>query len=447
MSDPRPILLALALVAAGLPAQRVVKQVTTSTEQHQDAKLSPDGSTVAFRAIGKLMVVSYTGGAEFLLVSSAGIADFFWNSTSTGLYYLDGTVVSFVNKGGGTPTTIRALPGVQHRIWCLTKDDKTIYGTRFDGATTKYSIFTLATSGTSAPVDIVQSLYTVDNVRLDPANAKIAYREFDRNQPNGPREFWLAGANGSNPVSLTGGQIFGQIDVPEFTDNGITVVFTSVATTTPTFQISKLVNGNTTIQYLTESPGLSRRTSVSPNQKWIAHEAATAGQSRFAVIPADGGGRIVLDPQKVFVFASSASFDATGTKIVFSGVEAGQGAINQVFSADLDNELRIYPRLEIGKLFFADLPLGSYNLAGFFIAAALAASPITIPSISYPYELDLATSIALASGPGTGGVLSLPIPLPNNASMVGQSLYWQGARVSTTTLTGELTRPASTRIF
>mgnify|MGYP003516456263 CR=1 FL=1 len=47
-----------------------------------------------------VFVVSYVGGAEYQLVASSGISDFFWNHAGTGLFYLDGTIVSFVNKRG-----------------------------------------------------------------------------------------------------------------------------------------------------------------------------------------------------------------------------------------------------------------------------------------------------------------------------------------------------------
>lgn len=445
-----PFLLPLLALASLAPAQRGLRLVTVgSTDPHTEAKISGSGTTIAFRGTGKIGVVPYSGGAETILVTSATLGEFLWTPSGGGLYFVDGTAIKYVTRTGGSPLTIRTIPGTQVHMWCVTGDDKTIYGSRYDSTTAKYSIFTLATNGQSAPVDIVQSVVTLDAVAIDPTNTKIAYREYYGGTPFSPREYWLANANGSGAVSLTNGQINGQLDQPEFTDAGTTIAFTSIATTIPTFQIGTLTSGNPAIQYLTESPGLARRSSVFPDRSWIACEVSVppAVGPRIAIIPATGGGRVLLDPNLAIVMQGNPSADASGTRVVCSAIEQNVTTIPQIYAVELDRELRISPRLEVGKVVTLELPVGANDLGGYFLAGGLSGTPFTVGGILYSYDLDLATSIPLYSGTSTSGSLVLPLPLPNDPALTGQVVWWQGVRVNVNTLTGDFSRPVSTRIF
>ena len=446
---PSIAVLAALVVAALAPAQRGVRAVTTSAESHQDAKISPDGSTIAFRGPNKLAVVPYVGGAELVLATSSTLGEFLWTPTGGGLYFIDAGTVKYVTRTGGSVITVRAIPGQQQHIHCVTKDDKSIYGSRYDPTSTRFTIFTLATNGQSAPSDIVQSVLTLDAVALDPSGAKMVYREYYGGTPFANREYWLALSSGVGAVSLTNGPISGQLDQAEFVDNGNTVAFTSIATTIPTFQIGTLANGNSTIRYLTDSPGLARRSSVFPDRKWIACESSfpPASGARIAIIPADGGGKILLDPNKPLTLYGNPTADAGGTKIAFCAIEQGVTTIPQVYAIELDRELRIRPRLETGKIAFFELPVGLNDLGGFFLAGGLASTPLTIGGLQYSYDLDLATSVPIYNGTSGSGVLQLVIGVPNDPALVGQVLYWQGLRVSLISVTGDFTRWVSTRIF
>ena len=443
-----PALLVLGSLA-GAQSVRSIRTLTTAGEVHQDARISPDGQYVVWKGPNKLGIAPFSGGAETPLVASSTLGDFLWAPTSSGIYYLDGTTVKFIARAGGVPKTLQTIAGGQQRLWCVSPNDALLYGSRYDTTTSQYAIYTLATSGTSVPKDLITSALALDAVRIDPTNQKMLYREYVA-VPFSNREYWRADKDGKNPLSLTGGPVGGQIDHADFVDAGTTIVYTTISPNTPSFQLARLVAGNTTAVLLSEAPGLHRRSAVSGDQKWVIHEALTPPTqgTQVAILPPDGGGLVILDPSKTFTFTSNPSTSSTGLRVAFSGTDTSvPGATSQVHVAELDRELRLFPKLELGKVFQMALPLASTELGVIFVGAGLAATPITLPGFLYTFDLNLSAFVSVIAGPGTGGLLQAALPLPNDPALAGQDLFWQGVRIEPVPQTGEFTRYVITRVF
>ncbi|MHC4076894.1 MAG: TolB family protein, partial [Planctomycetota bacterium] len=90
------------LLAATLPCQRQVRQITKLEEPHFDCQISPDGKMVAFRGKGnKIAVVDVGGNKETDLVTGTSLGNFVWAPNNAGIYFMDGSNVKFVSKSGG----------------------------------------------------------------------------------------------------------------------------------------------------------------------------------------------------------------------------------------------------------------------------------------------------------------------------------------------------------
>ncbi len=438
--------LVLATVAAApASAQRRVIQITTASEVHMNAKISPNGNLVAFQGPGKIAVVSYLGSAETPIASGSNLGSFLWSPRSTGVYYLDGSDLRFVAAGGGSPVTLTTLPGQQLRLWCVDAQDRTLFGTRYDQAASLYRIFSIGTNGANR-TDIVFSVQGLDDVRLDPSDTKILFRNHDFSTPFSPREYFSADRSGANQVSLTGGPINGNPDYGDWVDAGQSIAFTLTSPVSFFPHLARIGPASTAIAMLTEGTSLRRFSAVFPDRKWIAHQAAWAGGIGPAILPPDGGGLVVLSAEDptTYAFGSPPSVDASGTRVVFAASVNGQLA--QIYRVELDRELRIFPRVQIGQGVTVELPIAANEVGAAFISAGLLPQPFRLLGFTYGLALDPTVLVTALSGSSASGKLAVAFPVPNDVSMVDQTLYFQGIRVRTPT-TGDFTRFAEVRIF
>jgi hypothetical protein len=437
----------VALLLAPLPGQRAIRQVSSLLEVHDRAKISPDGQLVAFLGAGKIGVVPFIGGAEATLVSSASISGFLWANNSSGVYYLDGTTARFVARTGGTPQTIGTVTGAQ-AIWDVDATDATLYGTRFDGASQRTHVFTLATNGASAFKDLFNSLAVFDELRLDPSGAKLLYRE-SAPQPFQPREYFAYDLVSKQATSLTGGGLNGEPSGAHWIDNGQSIAFWLIDPTSNRWQIARVGPSSTNLDLLTQGQLRHRYSVIDRTGKWIVCESQhPAGGTSPAVLPLAGGGLVQIEPeQDSYNIGSGISIDAAGQRIAFSA-KIASNVHTHVFAVSLDREIVISPRAEIGQTFRIEMPLATTNEAGaVFIAAGLLPAPFPFGGLVYGFALDPTIMLQIgARGAGQGNVI-VNVPVPNDPTIPGNSVFVQGIRLVNSQLQGDFTRWVEVSVF
>ena len=436
-----PTLLA---VVAAVPAQRPVRMLTSSLEVHQDPRLSPDGLTVAFRAPGKIGAVPSVGGPERLLVQSSVIGDYLWAPTSTGVYYIDGTSLRFVNRNGGASINIANLPGQQHRLWDIDPGDQFAYGTRFEPGPQTWHVWRVATTGSAQPVDIVSSQLVVDEVSVDPTDTRIVYREYF-SAPFSAREYWAAPKAGGTPVSLTGVPLN---TLPEyaFWIDAATIGFAMLSPTTSRPHLTR-VGATTPLQPLTEGFELRRRPSISRNRHWIVCEAQLPVGGVPALLPANGGGLVYLVTERGYAMNSAPTIDGPGLRVAWCAPDPAMPQQPQIWITELDRELSLTPRAEIGAPFTIAMPIAPNEIGAGFLALGRLPSAFPLPNLGYGIALDPTTTVMLFSGAGGAGSLSVTLPLPNDPTLTGIPFYAQGLRMTPAPAVGAFTREAQFVIF
>ncbi len=444
-------LLATLLVALPAAAQRRgVTQLTSLQETHQLAKISPNGQTVAFAGPSKIGAVAFGGGAEVTLVNGINLGDFVWSPTSAGLYFLDNAVLKFVPRFGGAPTSLTTLPGQQHRLWAVDAADRKIWGTRLDSTTQTYHIFTVPTNGGAQPTDIVSSVLVMDEVKLDPQDQFILYRAFSPGIPFSPVEYFRADADGQNAVSITGGSVTNLPELADWVDNGQSIVFTMISAASARRHLGRIGPTGTQIRMLSEGSFQRRFSAVSPDRRWVVHHATYGDGSSAApaVIPADGGGLVLLATDGLFYqFEGPPTADDGGTRIAFAARVFGSPEPAHVFAVELERELYITPRAEVGQSFTVTLPVTSSESGTAFLSIGISPLPFSLFGFEHSLDLDPTLLLPILAGTtSTGSLTSVPIRLPNNPALIGASIYFQGLRVRSS-VSGDFTRYAEVRIF
>lgn len=436
----------LALAPSELPCQRAIREITAKPEVHEEAKISPDGTLVAFLGPSKLGIVPFVGGVESTLVPGVTVTSFLWATNSTGIYYADGNNVRFIAKGGGTPGTVGTVPGTRLAIWSSDAMDMRLYGTRFDGASGLTHVFRLATSGSSAPVDLFSSLGDLTEVRLDPTGTRLLYRETAQ-QPFQPVEYWSYDLMTGTKTTLTGQIAAGQPSGAQWTENGQAIVFSWIDPVSSRFQVAR-VGASMTPELLTQGSLTHRYSSVSGNGKWVALQSQNhSGGSGPAVLPATGGGLVALEPDTTaFVFKGPPSIDDAGVRVAFAASK--NGAQSQIYAVSLDRELEIAPRPELGQMFTIEMPLQPTNEAGaVFMAAGLLVAPFPFAGLTYGFALDPTIMVQIGvRGAGMGNVVA-NLPVPMDMALQGASVFVQGIRLVNNMLLGDFTRYAEVSIF
>ncbi len=455
MSNRNPIvcpalaLLGLFVLAASLPCQRQVKQITKATEAHFDAQISPDGKTVAFRGANKIGVVGVAGGKETTIAQGANLGGFVWAPNSAGIYYLDGTTVKFVSKSGGTALSIGTGKGAMF-LWGVDRGDKTIYGSRADN-NNNYFVFSLLTSGSAPPKDIVAipTNYWVEQVSVDFSGSKLAYF-VSLQGVHRPKDLMVANSDGSNQKSWSGGaKLPSTTRNLAWSDAGTTVIFTTLVNNLSlTWQIGRLTAASTTVEYLTSEPRNHQRSSTGANLSWIVFQAgvlAPAGTHQVpAVMPAAGGGRVLLGPENSWVFQGDPSIDGAGQKVAFAASfydAKNKLTTAQVYLVELDREVVIAPRAAPGGRIDISLPVEKGEQGMLFLSVKLLPKPFTVVGFTYGVAIDTNLMVQLLNGVGDGSSpLKLSnIQIPNDANLKGIEVYVQGIR-SKNGSTGDFTR-------
>lgn len=441
--------LAVALLVATLPevpCQRSIREITAKPEVHENAKISPDGTLVAFLGPMKLAIVPFIGGTEATIVPNITVTSFVWANGSTGLYYVDGSIVRFIAKGGGNPSTIGTVPGTRQTVWSVDATDARVYGTRFDGATQRTHVFRLNTNGMSAPVDLFNSLGELTEVQLDPTGTKLLYRE-TAPQPFQPVEYWSFDLATATKTTLTGQIVAGNPTGANWIDNGQAIVFSWIDPISSRFQVAR-VGASMTPELLTQGSLTHRYASVSGDGKWIALQGQNAfGGIGPAVIRVAGGGIVALEPDATsFVFKGAPTMDAAGQRLAFAASK--NAAQSQIYAVTLDRELDVRPRPVLGQMFTIEMPLQPTNEAGaVFMTAGLLAAPFPFAGLVYGFALDPTIMVQVGvRNAGQGNVVT-NLTVPMDATLQGASVFVQGIRLVNSMLQGDFTRYAEVSIF
>ncbi|MEZ5964618.1 MAG: hypothetical protein R3F56_12285 [Planctomycetota bacterium] len=445
-----------ALLALTARAQlRSLVPITSAGYDHRDALLSPDGNFVAFRGPSMLGVVAYGGGSEVPVVqANLNIGSVLWSPDSLGLYYLSGTDLRYVPRGGGNSRSVAVLPESGISLWDIKADGTELFGTwlyvRNNGSQVirETHIFAIAADGSSAPRTVVTSLVTLDGVRLSPDGMRMVYREYDPT-PFAPRDYMVANIDGSSPVSLTGGLGLNiNAGLPAWRPDGAGIVYERIDRSLSRPVVEQLLLGNTTPIRMS-LPEPARNLSVSRDGAWVVYEGlfASTNWSPF-VMPIDGGGHIALDPSRPLQFAGTPQLGGpAGDRVVISGTLATASSA-QVYKVELARELRVAPRAVTGGMVRFDLPVTAAELGVIFMAAALGPS-FPIPGLGGAFQLDAATAVVVVSGTSSAqGTVGVDVQVPNVGALRLAPLALQGVRLLTLSpAAGDFTRPVRLPVF
>ncbi len=434
--------------------QRTIVPITNSAEEHVSAVVSPSGGYVAFKGADKLAVVGYGGGNETVLAAGLNLGTFVWAPDSTGLYFMDGPDLKFARVSGGQATIVQRLPETNH-ILCDIKDDGVLlYGVWFFVRTSgtpvrEWQVFSMRTDGSAPPTVLLRSVLTIDGVRLSPDETAMVYREYDPT-PFQPIDLVIATATGGNRQSLTNNQgLQLSVGYPWWDGDGSAILFPRTDLAISRQVVERLTIGTQTITSLT-FPTRARNISVAPSGDWILYEGYwQAGQVWTPVLmPVRGGGHVFLDTSRPVLFRGTPHLDrAVGNRVVFSGDLAGANT-SQVLKVELAREMRIEPRIEIGQTFQIALPVEASEIGAVFLAAGIAATPVSMPGLAGSFGLDLGNLVTVLVGVGDGqSPLRTQIAVPNVNFLVRKALYAQAVRFMDLTPRGDFTRWVELPIF
>ncbi|MEM7201760.1 MAG: hypothetical protein AAF628_15945 [Planctomycetota bacterium] len=177
-------------------------------------------------------------------------------------------------------------------------------------------------------------------------------------------------------------------------------------------------------------------------KRWVlasGRDHATLMLDRICLMPVDGGGEVVLDRQ--LSAYSGQSMDRDAKRI------AMRNSLNTLFAMQTDRPLRIQPTARVGQTSTLDQPVTATEIGSVFFSGGVA-PPVVIPPYCGSLELDPATMFTLYSGLGDpSGAITVPIAIPNDPALRGTALYFQGLRVDTITLAGDVSRLVRLRIL
>lgn len=443
LSLPRLTAALLALVlAVTVPCQggsaQVLPPLSSSPDHHLDAKISPDGQTVLYRTgPGKIGRVSTVNGAEIPLVVSAqnNLFDYLWAPNSLDVYFLQGNQVRSISRSGGSSLLLATIAGTNVRIWCVDADGVNIWGTRRENGL--HHIFSLDTSGGLLPVDVLSSPNVLDDVRVDPSGSSILYRSGSA-QPFAAKEYYRADADGQNEMSLLATFSGDSADWADAGQNFVLSAFTP--TVPPAWGIGR-VDSAGVLEFLTDADALMRRTSVSADGQWILFEARNPRDGGVipGVMPATGGGAVMLySGQNLILNGGSLtgglSMDHDNSLVAFSASFSDfPGTPDQVFLVALDREVRIHPRVEVGRSFTVELPVEMGELGALaFSVGVETGTPLTVPGINGAFELLAGPGqfavVLIGQGDGNGP-LTVQGDVPNLPRLIGSDIFFQGLRI------------------
>ncbi len=449
MKSPVMIAVLCAAAASALPSQRRVVQVTTSLGVHQDATISPDGRVIAFRGAGLIGVVGFSGGPESTIATGASIGSFLWSPNSSGVYFLDGNNLRFAAAAGGSPLTLATMTGTNHRLWAVNSTDQVLWGTRLEAGI--YRVFIIPTNG-GAMTDIATDTLLLDDVALDPSEQFVVFGA-SLPQPFQPKEYFRNSAfTKTGRTSFTGSPISGANGAgpsgARWVDNGNTIAFEMVSPTALQTHLYRLILGQSE-QAITDGPYFRRSMHSSRDGRWLVHAArwgVVGTLVGLAIIPGDGGAQVMLSAEDsvAYILQGLPSMDDSGSRVAFAA--SANGGTPQIYTVVLDGELRVRPRVEVGKTFSVDMPISASEVGVVFLGGGLYRNFFAVPPFQYGLVIDPLVLIQVVAGASSTGALSVQIPVPNRPSLIGQAAAFQGFRALNAS-SGEFTRAAEFYVF
>jgi hypothetical protein len=438
-------LLVLGLALAGASAQqRALVDISGSTAACQDARVSPDGQFVAYRVGNSLASVRISGGAQISLLSSQALGNFVWAPSSGSLYAVEGNNVLALPRAGGGGVVLASVPGQSVWVWDVDGANTFVYGTRYDPATRRYHVFRLPTLGGQPHQDLFDSQDELSGLRIDLSSTYMLFLQ-RAPVPFAPHTLMRAQLDGSNPVDMLGAPVGVVAQGPDWIDAGDRAVLVT-ATTQGSLQLLRVDRVRRVAEPLTWA-FVHQRPTVSPDGAWIVMEAVDGvGGNGPAILPVEGGGEVFLFTGERFEYAGSAGLDAVGGAVVFSARRVRlPNEQARVFKAELDGELRVWPRAELGQVVNFDLPCPAGWFGG--VLLGLRSPPLLLSGIVYDYDLGPNFAIlGLGAGGGTTP-LRTTLPIPNIAALQGLTVDFQGLRWDPVAQTGEWTRSGRLPIF
>jgi Tol biopolymer transport system component len=439
---PAIVLGCLLAVSASAQQPRPVRIISQKDEIHQDAKISPDGAFVAFKVSGRLGVVDIAGTTETTIYTGSP-GEFVWSRSSASLFVADGDRILAVPRSGATPTPLVQLGGQTLSVWDVDGQNALLYCTRKDPSTNDYFVFELAASGSSAPRDLISSKNQLSHVRVDPSGAYLLYRSTGT-APFDPSEYWRADRDGTNRINLAGGTVGSSVQNGDWLDAGDTALFAGPdASGIPTVQ--RILRASRTVEPLT-SLVTSRFPTVSPNRDWIVFAAIDGPGNGPGVMPPTGGGVVFLAPGTGYVYSGSPTIDTAARHVVWSASRFGSGEKDKLFRVDLDREMRVHPRVELGKTFQLELPAAT-NEIGVIFLGNLGPAPFGLPGVQYPFYLDASFAILTIARGSASAPVSIALPVPNVPALSGVRIWFQGMRWDPVAQVGDFTRHGVFTIF
>lgn len=448
----------VAVVASlGLHARaqlRTLVPITNTAEEHRSAVLSPDGLTVAYYGPNKIAVVPYAGGSEVTLAVGGNLGTFVWAPDSLGIYYLDGVGVNYVQRNAGRPRLVANLPETTQVLCDIKQDGSELLGTwlfvrNMGGqAIRETHVFALATDGMSPPRTLVTNVLTIDGVRVSPDQSKIVYLQYDAT-PFTPRDYIVANIDGSNPVSLTGDVGLGaNPGPPQWRRDGTGIYFQRLDRVVSRPVIDQLSLTSTVPIALTHAMA-ARTFSVSPDGRWLVYDGFHQPSQSWTLVlvPANGGGHVLLDTSRALVIAGVPGIGGPSNDQVIVSGTLPSASFAQVLKLELVRELRVSPRAEIGNPVTAELPAAIGEAGLVFLTAGRLPGPFRLGGFAGGFELDPSALLTVLTGSGTGGSLTVQIPIPNQLNLRHRVVYMQGVRVASPAPTGDFTRLVELPIF
>jgi hypothetical protein len=424
-----PLLCLLWTVAIGVNAQGGERTLTNGPEHNTQVQISPDGKWVAFLRVNGLYGIPFQGGTPGLVASTTTMSRFyFWTHDSNALLYLDGTEVRRVARDASNNSKIADIPGAQ-RLWAINRAGTKLYGVRLDTTSRQNVVFEVPTAG-GAHTDLQSSLLTIEDLRIDATDSWLLHRETFI----GSWQFYRSTIQGTQTTPFRRCPNPPPTDCPfdrltqagQWLGPGDDIVFYHVDAVNPKgIQLARMDFQTGTVRFLTVPVGNCFDPIPSRDVQWLFFERDDGSGSTRTVqlLPAQGGGEITLSSQ--LKQPGPVSISADGQRIAYGGVvgtDSSQVRVNEV-----DRELHIAPRVEVGKSFTYTVPGDAGETVLAWMSLRAGTGPLPVPPLTGTFQLDATLLLLMAAGAGTQTV---PLSVPADPSLKGGNLYFQALRIT-----------------
>ena len=428
--------------------------------------ISPDGKSVVFlrRTRDNLVRQLWVGTATSENTQTIHSFPLGWNSEPTFFFDLSGQTLYFTAEGnamspantasirrvaianGRTQGSISTLHTTtssvsMFRIVGMDNSPSLVFGSLRQGQSTQDIIFSMPAAG--GLVQLVFLLSNTMNLRLHdvaPGPRRLLCSETSRSAP-GTYQYFDIDSGGKNRFNVGSAiaQTTPQIEFASWFAPGS--AGSMLAHTTNAIGRDQIIvhGGAFNLHRLTD--GIENRLGLSEGGIWTAYmKEVKPALWEPAIIKSLGGGEIELaagTPSIVWppLPCARPTFDASGLRVAW--VYGGN-----CWTTELDRELAIGDRAQIGQNVNVTLTLTSGEAGACVIASGLVSPGITIPGLCGTYDLN-ASGVTLFTAANATATFGLQIPF--DFALVGQTLFFQAGR--STGVTGDFTRVARMRIF